>query len=214
MLASSAGQYVESELESRLPLRLAILYSKSTGFGSGLRSPNYRRRSEISEASGAPFPHYRAFLVSIPLIRLTFSLSPARWSLACFLLRDCQPCRDGLDWTRRKKCWFRFRSYSLLPTWSSPSLTVFRSSIFGRGCKVDSTAAFDLNAGLNETIKRCVSDEQQAKDQLQSQWPGFINSDRTMCLASTTNDPTTPPSYVDFLTCLQDQQLARKLPKN
>jgi hypothetical protein len=82
-----------------------------------------------------------------------------------------------------------------------------------RGCKVDSTAAFDLNAGLNETIKRCVSDEQKAKDQLQSQWSGFINSDRVMCLASTTNDPTNPPSYVYFLTCLQDQQLARKLPK-
>jgi hypothetical protein len=83
-----------------------------------------------------------------------------------------------------------------------------------RGCKVDSTVAFDLNAGLNETIKRCVSDEQQAKGQLQSQWSGFINSDRTLCLASTTGDPTVPPSYVDFLTCLQDQQLARKLPKN
>jgi hypothetical protein len=83
-----------------------------------------------------------------------------------------------------------------------------------RGCKVDSVAAFDLNAGLNETIKRCVDDEQHAKAQLQSQWSGFINSDRTMCLASTTNDPETPPSYVDFLTCLQDQQLARKLPKN
>jgi hypothetical protein len=35
-----------------------------------------------------------------------------------------------------------------------------------RGCKVDSTTAFDLNTGLNETIKRCVHDEQQAKDQL------------------------------------------------
>jgi hypothetical protein len=83
-----------------------------------------------------------------------------------------------------------------------------------RGCKVDSAAAFDLNVGMSESIKRCVNDEQQAKGQLQSQWSGFINSDRTMCLASTTGDPTLPPSYVDFLTCLQDQQLARKLPKN
>jgi hypothetical protein len=82
-----------------------------------------------------------------------------------------------------------------------------------RGCKVDSTAAFDLNAGLNETIKRCVSDEQQAKDQLQAQWSGFAVADRAMCGGETTDDSATPPSYVELLVCLQDQQLARKLPK-
>ncbi len=82
-----------------------------------------------------------------------------------------------------------------------------------RGCKIDSTAAFDLNAGLDETIKRCVSDEQKAKDQLETQWSGFGSSDRTMCLGSATNDSAVPPSYVDLLTCLQEQQLARKLPK-
>ncbi len=31
-----------------------------------------------------------------------------------------------------------------------------------RGCRVDSTQAFDLSVGLNETVKRCVADEQQA----------------------------------------------------
>jgi hypothetical protein len=31
----------------------------------------------------------------------------------------------------------------------------------GRGCVIDSTSAYDLK--LNETIKRCVSDEQQAR---------------------------------------------------
>jgi hypothetical protein len=49
-----------------------------------------------------------------------------------------------------------------------------------RGCKVDSTAAFDLNAGLDETIKRCVNDEQQAKDQLQAHWSQFADTDRRM----------------------------------
>ena len=83
----------------------------------------------------------------------------------------------------------------------------------GRGCKIDSTAAFDLNTGMNETIKRCVSDEQKAKEQLETQWSGFGSSDRTMCVGSTTNDSAVPPSYVDLLTCLQEQQLARKLPK-
>jgi hypothetical protein len=81
-----------------------------------------------------------------------------------------------------------------------------------RGCKIDSSA--DSNFSMNETIKRCVDDEQNAKSQLQTEWASFIGSDRAMCMASTTNDPTTPPSYVELLTCLQDQQLARKLPKN
>jgi hypothetical protein len=84
----------------------------------------------------------------------------------------------------------------------------------GRGCRVDSNAVFDPSLGKSGTIKRCMDDEQQAKDQLQTQWSGFTNSDRTMCVASTISDGSIPPSYVDLLTCLQDQQLARKLPKN
>jgi hypothetical protein len=82
-----------------------------------------------------------------------------------------------------------------------------------RGCKIDSAAAFDPNSGMSGTIKRCMEDEQKAKDQLQTGWSGFAGSDRTMCVASSTNDSSTPPSYVDLLTCLEDQQLARKLPK-
>ena len=83
-----------------------------------------------------------------------------------------------------------------------------------RGCRIDSNAVYDPNLGMAGTVKRCVDDEQKAMDQLQTQWSGFINSDRTMCLASTSNDSSVPSSYVDLLTCLQDQQLARKLPKN
>jgi hypothetical protein len=87
-----------------------------------------------------------------------------------------------------------------------------------RGCKVDSASAFDPNAGMSATIKRCVDDEQQARDQLQTQWSGFAASDRAMCTTETVgeraDDDATPPSYVELLTCLQGQQLARKLPKN
>jgi hypothetical protein len=82
-----------------------------------------------------------------------------------------------------------------------------------RGCKIDSSAAFDPNAGMDATIKRCEEDEQRAKDQLQAQWSEFGNSDRTMCVGLTTDNKATPPSYVELLICLQDQQLARKLPK-
>ena len=45
-----------------------------------------------------------------------------------------------------------------------------------RGCKIDSASAFDPNAGMSATIKRCMDDEQQAKDQLQTQWSGFAAS--------------------------------------
>ena len=82
-----------------------------------------------------------------------------------------------------------------------------------RGCKLDSASAFDQNAGLNAAIKRCSDDEQAAKDQLQTQWSQFAPSDKKMCMGLTTDDASTPPSYVELLTCLQGQQLVRKLPK-
>ena len=47
-----------------------------------------------------------------------------------------------------------------------------------RGCKVDSASAFDPKAGMDATIKRCMDDEQKAKDQLETQWLGLVNSDR------------------------------------
>lgn len=50
-----------------------------------------------------------------------------------------------------------------------------------RGCRVDSTQAFDLSTGQNETVKRCVADEQQALTQLQTQWPQFREPDKAQC---------------------------------
>jgi hypothetical protein len=83
-----------------------------------------------------------------------------------------------------------------------------------RGCKVDSASAYDPNAGLNATIKRCADDEQKAKDQLQPLWSQFAPSDKKMCTGLTIGDSSTPPSYVELLTCLEGQQLVRKLPKD
>src|SRR5712672_2837417 len=86
-----------------------------------------------------------------------------------------------------------------------------------RGCKVDSASAFDPKAGMDATIKRCIDDEQHAKDQLETQWSGFVISDRAMCTTETVGNKAdadvTPPSYVDLLSCIQEQQLVRKLPK-
>ncbi len=83
-----------------------------------------------------------------------------------------------------------------------------------RECKIDSAAAFDLNAGMDATIKRCTDDEQKAKGQLQAQWSQYAPSDKAMCTGLTTDDPATPPSYVELLTCLEGQRLVKTLPKD
>ena len=80
-----------------------------------------------------------------------------------------------------------------------------------RGCRADNTNTSGLNTGLDESTKRCIHDEQAAQDQLQTQWSQFAASDRAMCTANETNVPGAPPSYVDLLTCLQGQQLAKKM---
>jgi hypothetical protein len=80
-----------------------------------------------------------------------------------------------------------------------------------RECRLDSTQAFDLSVGLNETMKKCVADEQQALTQLGTQWAQFREPDKAQCTADTNIGGT--PSYVDLLTCLQLAKDARQLPK-
>ena len=80
-----------------------------------------------------------------------------------------------------------------------------------RGCRADNTQAFDLSTGQNETIKKCVSDEQGAMEQLQTQWSQFRESERTQCAVEANIGGT--PSYVDLLTRLQAAKLAGQLPK-
>ena len=80
-----------------------------------------------------------------------------------------------------------------------------------RGCRLDNTQAFDLSTGQNETVKKCVADEQGAMAQLQTQWSQFRESDRAQCSVDANIGGT--PSYVELLTCLQAAKLARQLPK-
>jgi hypothetical protein len=80
-----------------------------------------------------------------------------------------------------------------------------------RQCRLDSTQAFDLSAGQNETVKRCVADEQQALTQLQTQWSQFPGPDKAQCTEETNIGDT--PSYVELLTCLQAAKLARQQPR-
>jgi hypothetical protein len=80
-----------------------------------------------------------------------------------------------------------------------------------RQCRLDSTQAFDLSAGLNETVKKCVSDEQQALTELQTQWSQYRGPDKAQCTAETGIGGTA--SYVDLLTCLQLAKEARQMPR-
>jgi hypothetical protein len=80
-----------------------------------------------------------------------------------------------------------------------------------RGCRVDSTQAFDLSTGLNETVKRCAADERRARAQLRTQWPRFRAADKMQCIGEADIGGT--PSYVDLLTCLQLAKDAAQLPK-
>ena len=80
-----------------------------------------------------------------------------------------------------------------------------------RGCRADNTNTSGLSVGMDESTKSCINDEQAARSQLQAQWSQFAPSDRAMCTANETDVPGAPPSYVDLLTCLQAQQLAKKM---
>ena len=67
------------------------------------------------------------------------------------------------------------------------------------------------DTGQNETVKRCVADEQQALTQLQTQWSQFRGLDQAQCTVEANIGDA--PSYVDLVTCLQAAKLARQLPK-
>ncbi len=104
-------------------------------------------------------------------------------------------------------------SFSMIVLGSQLVLTVADVPKFdiSRECRVDSTEAFDLNAGLNETVKRCVADEQQALTQLRTEWSQFRESDEVQCTEQANIGGA--PSYVDLLTCLQLAKDARQMPK-
>ncbi len=68
-----------------------------------------------------------------------------------------------------------------------------------RSCKLDAAATTGLS--VEQPIKNCMNDEQQALQQLGSQWSKFSASSRANCSANESVGGT--PSYVSLLTCLQ-----------
>ncbi|TYL81641.1 hypothetical protein [Bradyrhizobium cytisi] len=73
----------------------------------------------------------------------------------------------------------------------------------GGSCKATASAA----AGMSEDqpVKRCISDEQDAQRQLESQWSTFTSSSRVSCAGM----ENITRSYVSLLTCLQFAKQAK-----
>ena len=61
--------------------------------------------------------------------------------------------------------------------------------------------------GTKEMEKRCVADEIQARNQLQTEWIQFGPSAKLRCNQEASIDGT--PSYVEFLTCLEMERDVR-----
>jgi len=80
-----------------------------------------------------------------------------------------------------------------------------------RGCRADNANTSNLNVGLDETTKNCILEEQTARRQLQAQWPQFSPSSRARCSLNETDVSGVPPSYVELLTCLQEELTVKKL---
>jgi hypothetical protein len=68
-----------------------------------------------------------------------------------------------------------------------------------KSCKLDAAASAGLS--ISQPIKNCMNDEQQAQQQLASQWSKFSASSRASCTANESVGGV--PSYVSLLTCLQ-----------
>jgi hypothetical protein len=74
-----------------------------------------------------------------------------------------------------------------------------------RSCKLDLAATAGL--AVDQSVKRCVSDEKTALQQLTSQWSKFSGSSKAECIPQESIGGT--PSYVSLLTCLQLGKWAR-----
>ena len=68
-----------------------------------------------------------------------------------------------------------------------------------RSCKLDVAATAGLSE--NQSVKACISDENRARQQLESQWSKFSASSKAECIPQESIGGT--PSYVSLQTCLQ-----------
>src|SRR6202000_1484097 len=69
-------------------------------------------------------------------------------------------------------------------------------------------AAGDI--GIKQDLQSCLADERNARDQVPKECSQFTAADRKTCLELTTTGGN--PTYTEYLTCLEMNRDARKLP--
>jgi hypothetical protein len=74
--------------------------------------------------------------------------------------------------------------------------------------KLDIARECQFEAGSKEELDRCVTDETQAREQLQTEWAQFTPSAKTQC--NQENDVGGIFSYVELQTCLEMERDVKK----
>src|ERR1700747_3003296 len=74
--------------------------------------------------------------------------------------------------------------------------------------KFDIARECQFEVGSKEELNRCVTDETQAREKLQTEWKQFAPSPKTQC--NQENDVGGIFSYVELQTCLEMKRDVRK----
>jgi len=73
-------------------------------------------------------------------------------------------------------------------------------------------AAAGADLGIDYDVNRCLKSENDARDQLKTQWASFPAADRTLCTQTATMGGTA--SYVELITCLELKRDVAKTPQD
>jgi len=86
--------------------------------------------------------------------------------------------------------------------------------------RADDVPTYDVNKSCKADVQAyqgtgtragCMTDEQNARQMLVSQWTQFAPESRARC-SQMVSDPAGPQSYVELLTCLEMAKQAQELP--
>jgi hypothetical protein len=78
------------------------------------------------------------------------------------------------------------------------------------GCRAAAKMGDSLS--LDTSLRQCLADENNARDQLEGQWMQFPEAVRERCVATT--ETGSNPSYVEVLTCLQMDRDAAQIERS
>jgi hypothetical protein len=103
----------------------------------------------------------------------------------------------------------------LLGVAAGAALLIFSAVAFAADVpQLDVAKACRASAGADVGIKydadRCLKSENDARDQLKTQWANFPAADRSLCTQTATMGGTA--SYVELITCLEMKRDVAKAP--